>query len=199
MATTRQTKSKTGSTSKSKEKTLGAKPSKPKTSRATPKRAAVKPKRATATPKPTVKASGAIRTRTPKPTPSKESPSEAAARNLALAVASAALDKKAESVEVIDIRGRVDYADFLVVMSGRSDRHVVAVAQGIEQALKQQGHRCLGIEGLPQGQWVLMDYADVIAHVFHADRRGFYDLEGLWLDADRVPFASSAKVAGGAG
>ena len=110
-------------------------------------------------------------------------------RELALKVAEAALDKKAASIEIIDVRGKVDYTDYVVVMSGRSDRQVAAIARGIEQDLKHKhGSRCSGVEGLPQGNWVLLDFGDVVAHIFHQDTRGYYDLEALWLDADRVEF-----------
>ncbi len=108
-------------------------------------------------------------------------------RAIALAVADAGLEKKALNVEIIDVTGKVDYADFVVVMSGRSDRQVAAIARGVEDALKQQhGVRCLGVEGLPQGSWVLMDFSDVVVHVFHEDTRGYYDLESLWIDAARI-------------
>ena len=87
-----------------------------------------------------------------------------ASRDLALQVAEAALDKKASRIEIIDVRGKVDYTDYVVVMSGRSDRQVAAIARGIEETLKKDhGQRCSGVEGLPQGNWV-------------------------WLDADRVEF-----------
>jgi len=106
---------------------------------------------------------------------------------VALAVAEAALDKKAINVEIIDVTGKVDYADYVIVMSGRSDRQVNALARGIEQQLKQKkGIHCLGVEGLPQGSWVLMDFGDVVVHIFHEDTRGYYDLESLWIDAARV-------------
>jgi ribosome-associated protein len=112
-----------------------------------------------------------------------------AGKELALLVAEAALDKKASRIEIIDVREKVDYADFVLVMSGRSDRQVAAIARGIEEDLKlNHGTRCAGIEGLPQGNWVLLDFGDVVVHIFHQDARGFYDLEGLWLDADRVEF-----------
>lgn len=111
---------------------------------------------------------------------------EEAARNSALAIAAAALDKKALSVEIIDVRGKVDYADYLVVMSGGSDRQVNALARNIDTELKKQGIRCTSIEGLPQGAWVLMDFGDVVVHIFHADTRGYYDLESLWFEAARV-------------
>ena len=110
-------------------------------------------------------------------------------RELALRVAEAALDKKASRIEIIDVQGKVDYTDYVVVMSGRSDRQVAAIARGIEEDLKRKhGARCSGVEGLPQGNWVLLDFGDVVAHIFHQDTRGYYDLEALWLDADRVEF-----------
>ena len=112
-----------------------------------------------------------------------------AGRELALAIAEAALDKKASRIEIIDVRDKVDYTDYVIVMSGRSDRQVAAIARGIEEDVKRlHGVRCTGVEGLPQGNWVLLDFSDVVVHVFHTDMRGFYDLEALWLDADRVEF-----------
>ncbi len=110
-------------------------------------------------------------------------------RELALKIAEAGLDKKAGKIEIIDVRGKVDYTDYVIVMSGRSDRQVAAIARGIEEDLKHKyGARCSGVEGLPQGNWVLLDFGDVVAHIFHQDTRGYYDLEALWLDADRVEF-----------
>jgi ribosome-associated protein len=110
-------------------------------------------------------------------------------RELALKIGEAGLDKKAARIEIIDVRGKVDYTDYVVVMSGRSDRQVAAIARGIEEDLKHKhGARCSGVEGLPQGNWVLLDFGDVVAHIFHQDTRGYYDLEALWLDADRVEF-----------
>ena len=112
-----------------------------------------------------------------------------ASRQLALKVAEAALEKKASRIEIIDVRGKVDYTDYVIVMSGRSDRQVAAIARGIEETLKKEHRaRCSGVEGLPQGHWVLLDFGDVVVHIFHQDTRGYYDLEALWLDADRVEF-----------
>jgi ribosome-associated protein len=109
-------------------------------------------------------------------------------RRIALAIADAALEKKAVNVQIIDVYGKVDYADYLVVMSGRSDRQVAALARGIAEGVQQTtGERCAGIEGLPEGAWVLMDFGDVVVHIFHDDVRGYYDLESLWIDARRVP------------
>jgi ribosome-associated protein len=110
-----------------------------------------------------------------------------AARELAVAIATAARDKKAVGLEVLDVAGRVDYADFLVLMTGRSDRQVQALAQGIEAALREKGKRPLSVEGLPHASWVLMDFGDVVVHVFQDEARTSYDLDGLWMDARRIP------------
>jgi len=163
--------------------------------------------------RPTLKAAGAIAPRKvahdtesvpgtlPAPTrakkrPAKKPTSTAAkddpSRKVALAIAAAGLDKKALNVEIIDVRGKVDYADFVVVMSGRSDRQVAALARHVEEEVERKEKvRCLGVEGLPQGSWVLMDFGDVVVHVFHEDTRGYYDLEALWVDAARVPAGDS--------
>jgi ribosome-associated protein len=115
------------------------------------------------------------------------------ARTTATAIAVAALDKKAMGVEILDVAGKVDYADFLVVMTGRSDRHAQAIAQGIEEDLKKKGVRATAVEGLPHGTWVLMDFGDVVVHVFQNDTRQLYDIEGLWLDALRLPVPANAS------
>jgi ribosome-associated protein len=119
-----------------------------------------------------------------------------AARETARAIAIAALDKKAVGLEILDVAGRVDYADFLVIMTGRSDRHTHALAQAIEEALRKDGVRPLAVEGLPHGSWVLMDFGDVVVHVFQDEARQLYDLEGLWLDARRLPVPSETPNQG---
>ena len=114
-------------------------------------------------------------------------PPDVEARELALAVAAVALEHKALNVEIIDVRGKVDYSDYVIVMSGRSDRQVNALGGHIEATLKKERNvRCIGMEGMPHGNWLLMDYGDVIVHIFHQDTRGYYDLETLWIDAARV-------------
>jgi ribosome-associated protein len=114
------------------------------------------------------------------------------ARNLAMAIAGVGLEYKALNVEIIDVRGKVDYSDYVVVMSGRSDRQVNALGRHIEEEVQKQHHaRCQGVEGMPSGTWLLMDYGDVIVHIFHEDTRGYYDLETLWIDAARVATGSS--------
>lgn len=115
----------------------------------------------------------------------------AATRELALAIAGAGLEKKALGVEVIDVSGRVDYADFLVIMTGTSDRHVHAIAMGIEESLKKKKLLALSVEGLSTASWVLMDFDDVVVHVFQEDTRRIYDIEGLWMDASRISVGPS--------
>ena len=110
-----------------------------------------------------------------------------ASRDLALVVATAALEKKALAVEILDVVGKVDYADFLVLMTGRSSRQVDALAQAIEEACAQKKKRALSVEGLPAAAWVLLDFGDVVVHIFQEEARGLYDIEGLWLDAARLP------------
>jgi ribosome-associated protein len=116
------------------------------------------------------------------------------AREMAIAIAIAALEKKAVGVEILDVAGKVDYADFLVIMTGRSDRQVQALAQGIEEALRRKNKRPLSVEGLPHASWVLMDYGDVVVHVFQDDARNLYDIEGLWMDARRLPVPAPEDV-----
>jgi ribosome-associated protein len=108
-------------------------------------------------------------------------------RAMALAIAAAGLEKKATAIEIIDVSGKVDYTDFLVLMSGRGDRHVHAIAKGIERNIKTKRKTApLSVEGLSAAQWVLIDFNDVVVHVFQSDARYYYDLEGLWIDASRV-------------
>lgn len=119
------------------------------------------------------------------------SPSGDAARAVALLAAKAGLDKKALELDVIDVRGKVDYADFLVLMTGTSDRHVGAIARGIEEDLQKAGYKALAVEGLTRGEWVLLDFFDIVVHVFSEDARHLYDLGGLWSDAERVPVSEA--------
>jgi ribosome-associated protein len=105
------------------------------------------------------------------------------AQRSARTAAEAALDKKAEDVKVIDLRDQATYTDFLVVCSGSSDRQLEAVADAVEKAMAEKGQRLIGSEGLRGGHWALLDFGDVVVHVFHRDERNHYDLEGLWADA----------------
>ena len=110
----------------------------------------------------------------------------------------AVLGRKAESVVALDVRGLTSVADAFIICSGRSNRQVSAVAEHVEQFLKQKGIRPLSVEGRKEGHWVLMDYGHVIIHVFYTETRFFYDLEGLWVDAKRIT-TESLKAAFDAG
>lgn len=121
----------------------------------------------------------------PAPRPSGE------AQRVALLAARAGLDKRARNIEIIDVTGKVDYADFLVLMTGQSDRHVATLAQAVDEQLAKEGAHAISVEGLPKAQWVLIDFVDVVVHVFLEDARALYDLDGLWMDARRVPVPES--------
>ena len=131
--------------------------------------------------------------RTTKKAPPKASKAKAVPQNTpspsretALEVARLALDKKALDVVVLDVRGLASYAEFFVLMTAESEPQLNAIADYLEEKMKARGERALGIEGTQGGRWVLIDFGDVVAHVFYQDTRGFYDLEGLWADAPRV-------------
>ncbi|MBN2331619.1 MAG: ribosome silencing factor [Deltaproteobacteria bacterium] len=101
-------------------------------------------------------------------------------------------DKKGERPVVLDLRGISSVTDILVVCSGHSDRHVQAVAENIYVTMKHEGIMPLGVEGMHEGRWALLDYDDIIVHVFHEPVREFYDLEGVWRDAPRLDLAGSS-------
>ena len=98
----------------------------------------------------------------------------------------AVLGKKALNVVVLDVAELTSFADVFIICSGRSNRQVSAIADFIKTNLKKHEIKPLSIEGSRDGHWVLMDYGDVIIHVFYEPVRQFYDLEGLWTDARRM-------------
>ncbi len=98
----------------------------------------------------------------------------------------AVLGKKADAVVALDVRGLTSIADTFIICSGRSSRQVSAISEHVERFLKENGIRPLSVDGRKEGHWVLMDYGDVIVHVFYEETRTFYDLEGLWVDAKRI-------------
>ena len=107
-------------------------------------------------------------------------------RQRAMTVALAGLDKKAEDVLLLDVRGLTSYAEYFVLLTADNERQASAIADEIDDRLSKEGAEKVGAEG-HGGRWVLIDYGDVVAHVFSRDARGFYDLEGLWADATRIP------------
>ncbi len=114
---------------------------------------------------------------------------DGAMRALALA-----LDKKALDPVLLDVRELCSFCNYQLVISGRSDRQVDAISDGIAAGLKEIGLRPLGAEGARTGQWSLLDYGDFVVHVFLSSAREHYDLEGLWSDAPRVPIEVPADA-----
>jgi ribosome-associated protein len=90
-------------------------------------------------------------------------------------------DMKAEETVTIDLRGKSAFSDYMVVTSGRANRHVGAIAENVTKGLKEHGIRAVHVEGLPNCDWVLIDSGDVIVHVFRPEVREFYNLERLWI------------------
>ena len=89
-------------------------------------------------------------------------------------------DAKAEEIVSIDLNGKAALADTMIVASGRSNRHVAAIADQVQDALKEAGYKNVSVEGLPHCDWVVMDAGDVIVHVFRPEVRSFYNIEKLW-------------------
>jgi len=114
---------------------------------------------------------------------------DGAMRALALA-----LDKKALEPVLLDVRELCSFCNYQLVVSGRSDRQVDAIADGISSGLKSDGERAIGAEGARSGQWSLLDYGDFVVHVFLHSAREHYDLEGLWNDAPRIPLEVPADA-----
>jgi len=108
------------------------------------------------------------------------------ARQKAILCAEQVLDRKAEDLLVLDVSKLSSFADYFVICSGRSSRQVQGIADNLATSLRQRGIRAAGIEGSREGHWILMDYGDVIVHIFYEPVRLFYDLESLWSEAKRI-------------
>ncbi len=104
----------------------------------------------------------------------------------ALACARAAIDKKAENVKILNLTDISGFTDYFVICSGMSDRQVQAVADSVKKTMHTQHRDLLSAEGYSDGRWVLMDFGDVVVHVFLDALREYYDLENLWADAPRI-------------
>lgn len=110
-------------------------------------------------------------------------------------VVNSALERKADDVTVMDLRGLSSATDFFVIATGRSDVQVRAIAEHILDTAKWAGDRPQHVEGLDDGRWVLIDYIDHVVHVFHPKVRSFYRLESLWGDARTIVLPASATEA----
>ena len=111
----------------------------------------------------------------------------------------AVLGKKALHVVALDVRELTSIADVFIICSGRSNRQVSAIAEHIERQLRGCKIKPLSVEGTAEGHWVLMDYGHVIIHVFFDPVREFYDLEGLWSDARRIPIPAAPQTKAASG
>lgn len=94
---------------------------------------------------------------------------------------------------ILKIKPLSSVADYLLICSAESERQVCAIAEAIEEGLRKKGERPIGIEGMEHGRWVLLDYNEVVAHIFIAPLRALYDLEGLWADAEAVEVEDKAR------
>ncbi len=103
----------------------------------------------------------------------------------AIKCAALALDKKALDVKILDVGPISSIADYLVLASGQSDKQTQAIAESVKQGLKKFG-KTLAVEGLKEGNWVVIDYGDVIVHVFREEIRRYYDLDSVWSDASSI-------------
>ncbi|MBW2272224.1 MAG: ribosome silencing factor [Deltaproteobacteria bacterium] len=120
-------------------------------------------------------------------------------------IVEAALERSAHDPLALDMRELTSYADTFILLTGNSDRQVRAIADNVSQKLKRAGEQPLGVEGLDEARWVLIDANDVIVHIFVSDLRGHFGLERLWSDAAEIELdlpeagaASDAKDANGA-
>jgi ribosome-associated protein len=115
----------------------------------------------------------------------------------AMAAVEAALDKRAQDLVVLQVEHLSSIAEYFMIATGRSDIQVQAIARGIEERMAQANERPLAIEGLAHAHWVVLDYDDVVIHLFYQPAREFYRLESTWTDAREVPlpepFRSQAR------
>ena len=116
-------------------------------------------------------------------------------KEYALLAAEAATEKKATDVVVLDVASTLVITDYFIIASGSTDRQVRAVAEEIEHKLKEAGLRVIGREGEREAKWILLDFGDVVAHVFQPDEREFYRLEKLWSDAEQLLLAPETEDA----
>jgi ribosome-associated protein len=122
---------------------------------------------------------------------------EITAEELAKTCAELASNKKAEEIVVLDVRGISTFTDFFVICSATSEPQLKAIANEIQTRLKEDhGVRAVAMDGFPASQWIVLDYLEVVVHIFHRDKRAFYSLEDLWGDAPRVEWETAAQMHG---
>jgi ribosome-associated protein len=111
----------------------------------------------------------------------------------ALAAAKIAAERHCSDIVVLDLKGKSPATDYFVIATGTSDRQMRAVADEICEAAKEQGQQRFGRAGFEQGRWILLDFIDVVIHIFDSEYRDYYDLELLWGDAKRLKWDKSKK------
>ncbi len=115
--------------------------------------------------------------------------------NLAKSCAELAATKKAEDIVVLDLRGISSFTDFFVICSGASEPQLKAIANEIESRLREDfSLRPVAVDGFPASQWMVLDYLQVVIHIFHGEKRAFYSLEDLWGDAPRVMWEPVSRL-----
>jgi ribosome-associated protein len=125
------------------------------------------------------------------------SPDADESREAALAAARAAAAKQAEDVVILDVHGLIVITDFFVICSGGTERQVKTVVEEVERSLRDLGRKPLRREGETEARWVLLDYVDIVVHVFADEEREYYDLERLWRDAPRIELEERGQAAAG--
>lgn len=108
------------------------------------------------------------------------------------------MERQAISPVLMDVRGLCGYTDYLLILAGRSPRQVRGIAEGVLRGLREDGFRPFGQEGFDEARWVLLDYSDVVLHIFMEDLRDFYELESLWAEAPRWALETPVQTAGAA-
>ena len=114
------------------------------------------------------------------------------ALELAMTAAQAAADKKAQDIVVIDVSEQLYITDAFVIASASNERQVLAIVDAVEEALRELGAKPLRREGTQEARWVLLDYADIVVHIQHAEQRLYYQLERLWRDCPTISFEGAA-------
>ena len=115
-------------------------------------------------------------------------------REAAVAAARSASAKQAEGVAILDVHGLIVITDYFVIASGETERQVRTIVEEVEKALRDLGRKPVRREGETEGRWVLLDYVDVVVHVFAEEEREYYDLERLWRDAPRLDWTENGAA-----
>ena len=128
--------------------------------------------------------------------PERKDQQQASSRDLAVAAARAAADKQGERIVVMDVRDLIVITDYFVIAGGSSERHVKTIVEEVERSLRELGMKPVRREGEQEHRWVLLDFVDIVVHVFAPDEHEYYDLERLWRDAPLLEWESVGAASG---